>query len=107
MSVRSLTEAPAPGAVPIWPVEEPALVDWSAGQPPEARAWIEQTGFRAKAGRTLPVPGDGGKLAGVVLGLGEEADLWVYGGLARGLPAGTYRIAGALDPEAATQAALA
>ena len=107
MSVRSLTEAPDPDAVPIWPVTETELAAWSAQQPPAVTAWIERTGFKAKAGRTLPVPGEGGSLAGVVLGLGEEPDLWAYGGLARGLPAGTYRIAADLDGHTATQAALA
>jgi leucyl aminopeptidase len=91
-----LTDA-AEGAVPIWPVRAADFDDWRAGQPDTVSAWVAASRFKAKADSHLAVPGPGGGLAGVVLGLGEGPSLWSAAGLPKALPAGRYRF----EPEPA------
>ncbi|HVV94486.1 MAG TPA: leucyl aminopeptidase family protein [Hyphomicrobiales bacterium] len=87
-----------PAAVPVWPLAEGSD---AAALPGGARRWIAATGFTAKAGRILQVPGDDGRLAGIVLGVGD--DPFAAALLATELPAGTYRFAAPPpDPRLAT-----
>jgi leucyl aminopeptidase len=71
-----------------------------------SRGWVESTRFEAKAGATCLVPGQNGKLARVLLGIGEEDEHWAYAVLPGHLPEGVYRIDAALGTQAATRAAL-
>ena len=100
----------AADAIPIlcvtahdWAVAEAAL-------PPIQRAFAATTGFAPKAGRVALLPGDDGRLACVLLGLGEaEApvrDRFLAGKLPGTLPAGDYRFEPA-DGFDAREAALA
>ncbi len=91
----------AEGAVPVWPVTAAGLEDWRARQPDSVAAWVEGAGFKAEAHSHLLVPGEGGALAGVVLGLGRGWSLWSAAGLPAALPQGRYRLAP--EPEAATE----
>ncbi|MFC3692741.1 leucyl aminopeptidase family protein [Chenggangzhangella methanolivorans] len=86
------------------PSSEPATPVWftPSGEalPEAAAAWAKATGFELGAGKTLLVPGDGGALAGVVLGV-EKADAtsknpFLVGKLVGALPAGAYRFDGAV-----------
>ncbi|KQT44499.1 cytochrome C oxidase subunit II [Aureimonas sp. Leaf454] len=84
---------------------------WATGRdgldalPEPARSWAAATRFKAAAGEVLLVPGNGGALAGAVLGLGAEADTparaLLSGALGRTLPDGDWRFEGpvTLDPE--------
>ena len=65
---------------------------------PAQRAWAGAHGFKAKAGEWLPLPGDDGKIAGILFGLGEahQSDAFAAGKLARALPEGVYRFEGPL-----------
>jgi leucyl aminopeptidase len=54
----------------------------------------------------LAVPDPQGGIAGLLLGLGDGRDGFVYGRLAQEAPAGSYYLAADLDAAAATQAAL-
>jgi leucyl aminopeptidase len=73
------------------------------------KAWLETQGFKAKSGKHLLLPRDDGRLAGVVLGLGEErsGDPMDKAELAMGLlpsvlPSGVYHLACSVkDPELA------
>ena len=98
--------APDSGAIPIWPLTPPGLDAWRRSQPAAVAAWVERAGFAAKAGHVLLVPGEGGVLAGVALGVADEIDPWAYAVLPGALPAAAYRIDAALEAGEATHAAL-
>jgi leucyl aminopeptidase len=100
-----------PAAVPIWPVRNRDLGAWQTDHPGSMSAWCKSNDFTAAAGKFLTLPGDDGKLAGVLLGLGDGGektrDYWSFGSLANALPAGLYRVEGDLSPIQADHAALA
>ncbi len=98
--------APDSGAIPIWPLTPAGLDAWRRSQPAAVAAWVERAGFAAKAGHVLLVPGEGGVLAGVALGVADEIDPWAYAVLPGALPAAAYRIDAALEAGEATHAAL-
>ena len=59
-------------------------------------AWAKSTGFSGSKGQTCLVPGDNGKLAKVLFGIGSGNDFgdpMLHAKLARTLPAGKYRLA--------------
>jgi leucyl aminopeptidase len=93
-------------AVPVWPVRAGDLESWLSGQPPERAAWARAAGFRAEAGRVLPLPDGAGAVAGFLFGLGGEDDPFPYAALSGALPPGRYRIDAALTPDQNARAAL-
>ena len=95
----------AEDATPVWPVSSEGRDAWSETRPEAERTWLQATEFKAEAGEIGLVPAADGTLAGVALGLGTVPDLWTFGGLAVGLPAGAYRLSG-LDDELAEPAAI-
>ena len=104
-----LSETGEATAIPIWPVTEKTYAAWRKGQPKLARDWLKQAGFRPTSGRHAVIPRSGtkkGAVAGVVLGVGSEANLWDYAGLPAALGQGKYRIDSKLDRTAATLAAI-
>jgi leucyl aminopeptidase len=107
----NIENAQDPNAIPIWPVRAADLPDWQSGHGETAAAWCAGNGFSGQKGKYLAMPGDGGGLAGVLLGLGEDGDqvgdYWIFGTLATALPSGTYRIDGALTSGQAQVAAFA
>ncbi len=109
--IANIEANPDPTAIPIWPIGSADLAAWQADRPDIMTAWCESSGFTAEAGKYVLLPGESGDLAGVLLGLGEGGaqtrDYWAFGTLAKGLPAGNYRIEGELTTELADQAALA
>jgi leucyl aminopeptidase len=102
----TFNDAAASALRPIWVAGRDGL----DALPEPARAWAAATRFKAGAGEVLLVPGDGGSLAGAVLGLGGEADTparaLLAGALGRSLPDGEWRFEGpeTLDPELAALA---
>ena len=67
--------------------------------PAPQRGFADAAGFEPKPGRHLLLPGDGGRLGGVLFGIEPESktakDLFLPGRLPALLPAGTYRFANA------------
>ncbi|HEY1900129.1 MAG TPA: leucyl aminopeptidase family protein [Steroidobacteraceae bacterium] len=105
-----LTEAGGLGR-PLWLLNEATLASWLAQQPAAVVQWVRTNNFQAERQRVLVLPGEGGALAGAVMGLGplrelDELNLWHAAGLSERLPAAHYRVATALAPHAATQFAL-
>ncbi len=95
--------APSEPTIPIWFV--------AAGEelPEAARGWAAATGFEVGPGGVLLVPDETGGLKGVVFGIeGAKArsrNPFLAGKLAGALPAGAYRLEGAVaDPRLATLA---
>ena len=96
---------------PLWLVGESMLPRWLAGDGKAAAAWLSAHGFQAERARATSVPGASGGISAAVLGLGPIGDnaqvsLWDGAAAAERLPAGTYALATALPPQAATQFAL-
>ncbi|MCP4328659.1 MAG: leucyl aminopeptidase family protein [Alphaproteobacteria bacterium] len=96
---------PARTTKALIPVEQSAYAAWLEDQPAAVRNWLANTGFAARPGQIGAVAtGDGG-IDFVVVGVTASEAIWSYGGLARGLAAGSYRIDADLGPAAATAAA--
>jgi len=63
---------------------------------PDVRAWADANGFRAQPGRVLAIAGSRGEVKEVLAGA-DPSDPFASGRLCRGLPAGAYAIAGAVQ----------
>jgi leucyl aminopeptidase len=96
------------GAVPIVPLTAGGLESWLSRADAPAVAWVQATGFAAKAGETVLLPAATGGLAGVLLGVEDAArtGLWDYAGLPGTLPVGRFAIDAELSSADATRAAL-
>ena len=93
---------PSPGAVPIEVLAKERLACWLDVAPEPVRNWVRSIGFAAEAGKFALVPGGDGRLAQVLLGLGEghdEGTIWALASLPDALPEGNYRL-GPLPPDA-------
>jgi leucyl aminopeptidase len=99
-----LGEDAAPAEMPIWLAEKGASLD---ALPLDAaqRSWVAAAGFNGKAKQNLLVPAGDGRLAGVLLGIGEAGAAaepsgppeLLAGQLAQSLPAGAYRLEGKVN----------
>jgi len=65
--------APAPDTRDLHLVGTDTLVAWRAALTPEARAWVEATGFAAAQGAVCVMPDAQGGIASAALGLGDVA----------------------------------
>lgn len=95
---------PAPNAsvvIPVYPVEESGWEACRAGLSEAARAYADATGFAPAGEKLLLLPGGDGRPECVLFGTGNDARLarqpLLLGRLATELPAGTYRLIGAVD----------
>ena len=94
----------APSEIPIWLAEKGSSLETiplDAAQ----RSWVTAAGFKGAAKQQMLVPSAEGRLAGVLLGIGDAggaaepsgpAELFL-GQLAQALPAGAYRLEGRVD----------
>ena len=87
-----ITGSDAPSAE-IVALDAERLDAWLEQQTKAAAAWVRAIGFNAKPGEHCLVPGDGGRIATVLLGIASIHDPWAYGGLPTALPEGDYRLA--------------
>ena len=89
---------------PVVPVEAvtPATLPAALDRAPEfVRGFAELSEFKARAAQVLVVPGQDGRIATVLFGLGETPDAMAFRALSARLPAGDYRLASTpagLDP---------
>ena len=98
------------GVIPVAVLSKDRLPAWLAEALERERNWLTAIGFSAEQGKPALVPADNGRLARVVVGLGEEsgpaAGIWTLAGLPDALPAGSYTIETAPDGADPTQLAL-
>jgi leucyl aminopeptidase len=91
----SLTDD-AEGAVPIAALTKSEFPAWLERAPERERNWLTSIGFSAEAGKHALVPGETGRLARVLVGLGDGADadgrMWALAGLPTALPEASYRL---------------
>src|SRR5438445_193873 len=99
-----------PGATPVAVLSKDRLPAWLAEAPERERNWLTATGFSAEQGKLALVPGETGRLARVIVGLGgavdEGAAMWALAGLPDALPEGSYRLETAPDGADPTHRAL-
>jgi leucyl aminopeptidase len=87
-------------ALPIYAIRPEGLAALLETMPERAARFVEASGFAAKSGAVLLVPGGNG-IAGALLGLGADLGPLPFGALAGALPAGSvWRFAGHLDSAA-------
>ncbi len=86
-------------AVPAHLVTPATLSDIAHRLPPAARTFMEAVGFEAEDGRVLPVPGEGGEVAAILVGASDDApDPFAAGRLDK-VMTGTLRLGeGWVDP---------
>ena len=87
--LRNERDADSIVVVPIGPER---VEEWRANAAPEASAWVDRTGFTARPGTTCLVPGRGGKLAGVLVGVDSFDDPWALAHVPDSVPAGAYHL---------------
>jgi leucyl aminopeptidase len=98
-------------STPLWLVCDASCAALLRSLPPAHGAWARAQGYAAERHRLLLLPATDGGIAGALWGLGalpavDELALWDAAPLPERLPAGNFRVAGALPPFAATQFAL-
>ena len=84
------------GAIPIAALTKTEFPAWLEKVPERERNWLASIGFSAEAGKHALVPGESGRLARVLVGLGDGADaearMWALAGLPTVLPEASYRL---------------
>jgi leucyl aminopeptidase len=81
------------GAVPLFLLGKAVFPAYRERAAESERNWLGSVGFAADAGKLALVPGDSGRLARVLVGLGDdEREPWVLAGLYDALPEGNYRL---------------
>jgi len=98
-------------SIPLWLATDDALAALLQSLPAANGDWARALGFTAERHRLLLLPAADGGIAGALWGLGAMArpdamTLWDAAALPERLPAGSFRLASALTPAAATQFAL-
>src|SRR5689334_335326 len=89
------------GAVPITAVTTTGLAARLDKAPQRERNWLTSIGFSAETGKHALLPREDGRLAHVLVGLGDGADIdrtmWAFAGLPAALPEASYRLDGIPD----------
>jgi leucyl aminopeptidase len=98
------------GAIPVAALTKDRLAAWLDEAPEHECNWLSAIGFSAEQGKLALVPAEDGRLARVVVGLGEGSDtgagMWALAGLPDALPEGSYRLETAADGADPTRLAL-
>src|SRR5260370_6127849 len=85
------------GAVPVAALTKGEFPAWLDKAPERERNWLTSIGFAAETGKHALVPGETGKPARVLVGLGDGPDaegrIWALAGLPAALPEASYRLA--------------
>ena len=97
-TATSTTPQPAGDAVPISVLDAAGLKAWLAGREPRIRAWVDSSGFEAKAGSVCPIPGDTGNVERILCGRDADTpDIWRIAALPERLPPGDYALDSGAD----------
>ena len=79
-------------SIPVIPIESDRMGDWRASALPEAAAWVGRIDFTARPGSICLVPGRGGRLASVLVGVDTHDDPWTLAHVPGTLPPGDYHL---------------
>ncbi|MDE1172402.1 MAG: leucyl aminopeptidase family protein [Parvibaculaceae bacterium] len=91
-------------ATPIWALTSSSLEAWCAAHAGPLAQWAETSGFGAEPGRVLLLPDGTGGIAGVLLGLGDGSDPFLFAALPGALPEGSYHLEGDIPADPALAA---
>lgn len=95
MAATDLYTAQDAGACPVHVVLEDGL-EAKLGELTDAhRSWVRSTGWQAKPGTALALPGPDGSVAAVLAGAGGPEPFWALAALPSQLPPGSYLFADA------------
>lgn len=97
--MQAFTDQSAQPAIPIHIVLKGQLSAWAEGQDESVRAWITANGFTARAGTHCLLPSSTGDVDAVLVGAGDEADLYTLSPLVSRLPKGAYALAAPGDED--------
>jgi leucyl aminopeptidase len=106
MGCDFLTESDGPDAIALAPLRKAALGDWLGRQPEPVRRWVSDTRFTAEPGSACLLGGGDGGLKRVLVGIGDEDEIWDWAALPAKLPEAVFRVDASLSPESADNAAL-
>lgn len=93
MNVSDCLVAASDAAIPLNLLLAEELEAWLATQPKKRQSWVQATGFTARAGDLCILPGEGGEVAGVLVGVESRDSYWSLAEAALNLPAGDYELA--------------
>lgn len=84
-------------ATPVRGLRPKDMASWRAQADPIEAGWAESHGFRAGKGEILTIPAKDGRIAAVLIGLGDngaiaDPDPWGWAAICNKLPAGSYRL---------------
>jgi leucyl aminopeptidase len=98
------------GAIPVAVLTKDQFPSRLAEAPERERNWMTAIGFSGEQGKLALVPAENGRLARIVVGLGEGSDpaagMWALAGLPDALPEGSYRLETVPDGADPTRLAL-
>jgi leucyl aminopeptidase len=97
---------PGRRVVALHPLTPDTLAAWKSAASPIQRAWIEDSGFRARPGQRCAVPGTTGGVEAWLFGREKEGWLYLLASLPTELPEGVYRLESDWSREQRAQAAL-
>ena len=97
----------ASGACPIHIVDAQGLGELLGRLTDAHRGWVRSTGWQAKPGTVLPLPGSDGSIAAVLAGGGGPEPFWALAAIPGNVPAGSYTFAGESTREESRRRALA
>ncbi|HEY6641261.1 leucyl aminopeptidase family protein [Povalibacter sp.] len=103
-----LTTVAHAASIPIHLVYEDAFEEWRAALDAATNAWVAANSFKGERFKVILIPGSGGALAAVALGLGKRAgrdefSCWLAAGLPDRIPDGHYHLAQSMPLAAAKQ----
>ncbi|MDQ2089635.1 leucyl aminopeptidase family protein [Marimonas arenosa] len=97
-------------ALPLTLLDSEALESWLEDQPERVARWVRGSGFEAKLGQALVIPGENGAPVAALAGYGDAKararGRFHLAGAAGKLPEGVFRLEGDLDGAALEQEAL-
>jgi leucyl aminopeptidase len=102
-----LNTAATAAAVPVTALRESELAAWLRPRTETLRRWVDTVRFTAKPGSVCMIPRPDGGLERVLIGRGDEADIWTWAALPAKLAERDYRLDGLpetvdpVDPDAA------
>ncbi len=86
--------------IPLTPLNAAQFDAWLKKQPADRKAWIVAAEFCADPGAVLLLPGGKHGVAGALIGVTGDDDIWSWSAASAKLPAGRYRLA--QEPKAGT-----
>ena len=92
--------------IPLTALTKDGLDVWLKKTDKHLAAWVGAAGFDASAGTTLLLPGKGGGITRILLGVDGDDDIWSWSAAVERLPRGRYAIPRQTGAKMATNAAL-